>query len=437
MEIMSPSAFSQRAARSQGQPISELMHAALARPELISLAAGFVDNPSLPVEPTRQALEFLLSKPNQAQSALQYGTNAGYLPLRDRVLADQQRSDGHPAAMRDVTVDQVVITAGSNELLHLLVDTLCDPGDIILCPAPCYFVFLGIAANLGVRTIGVATDDDGLAPEALDEQLAELDAAGELPRVKAVYITPYFDNPSSVTLSEPRRAPIVELVKRWSARQQIYILEDCAYRELRYEGADIPSLRAYDDDGQTVVVTHTFSKSYSPGIRVGYGILPTSLVTPLLAQKGNINFGSSNFCQHLISTVLELDLLAPHVAQLRAVYTHKRDAMLAALDRHLAGVPGCRWQRPRGGLYVWLELPPHIDTDLHGDLCQQAMQQGVLYVPGKYCYPTAGHAPANNRIRLSFGVQPPDRIEQGIAALAAAVRAQLDSAKTASHRRPK
>jgi 2-aminoadipate transaminase len=423
--------LSQRAGRSAGQPISALMQQALAHPELISLAAGFVDQQSLPVEPTRAALEALLSEPAAGRAALQYGTNAGYPPLREQLLARLAADDGAHAA-RGIALDQVVVTAGSNELLHLLVDTLCDPGAIILCAAPSYFVFLGMAANLGVTTLPVETDDQGLIPEALEEQLARLDVVGELPRVKAIYVVSYFDNPAGVNLSAERRPKLVEIARRWSRGHRIYILEDVAYRELRYAGDDLPSIRAFDSTGETVVLTHTFSKSYSPGIRVGYGVLPRDLVEPVLNQKGNIDFGSSNFCQHLMSKVLELGLFDAHVQRLRDAYRVKLQAMLDAADRHLAPLPGVRWIRPTGGLYVWLQLDESVDTGPQGKLFDRAVVEGVLYVPGQYCFPSGGPPAPRNLIRLSFGVQSPERICQGIAALARAIRSTAECAVAAN-----
>jgi 2-aminoadipate transaminase len=419
--LVPPASLSQRAARAGGQPISYLMQHALAHPEVISLAAGFVDQQSLPVAATLAAAQSLLAEPLRGRAALQYGTTAGYGPLREELLQRLVEADGLTAAEANLSVDQVVVTAGSNELLHLLADTLFDPGDIVICAAPSYFVFLGMATGMGVRTIGAEMDEDGIIPEAVDEQLARLHRAGELPRVKAIYVVSYFDNPSSVTLTKERRGPLVEIAQQWSKHHRIYVLEDAAYRQLRYEGDDLPSLRAYDPAGETVILTETFSKSFSPGIRVGWGVLPRPLVGPLLDQKGNVNFGSPNFTQHLMAAVLEQGLFEEHVEQLRAAYRLKLAAMLAAADEHLASLPGVRWHRPDGGLYVWLQLPEELDAGPGGRLLGTALEEGVLYVPGEYCYPREGVRPRRNMIRLSFGVQSPERIRLGIEALARAV----------------
>jgi 2-aminoadipate transaminase len=419
--------FSRRAQWAAGQPISRLMHLALANPELISLAAGFVDQATLPVEAARQAAERVLLEPAYARAALQYGTTAGDARLRELVLDRFRHADGLPHATRGLAVDQVLLTAGSNQLLYLVAEALLDPGDIVLCAAPSYFVFLGILGSLGARAIGVASDERGLIPAALEEQLRRLERTGELDRVKAIYVTSYFDNPSSVSLSIERRPEVVEIAQRWTAEaktggSKIYVIEDTAYRDLRYAGEDLPSLRSFDEAGDTVIVAETFSKSFSPGIRVGWGILPPALVEPVSDLKGNIDFGSPHFAQRLMTAVLELGLWEPHVTVLRRSYQAKMEAMLAAADTFLANVPGVSWRRPSGGLYVWLRLPEGLDAGPSGSLFDAALAEGVIYVPGEYCFPSTGQAVAKNTIRMSFGVQSPEQIFRGVEALARAIR---------------
>jgi 2-aminoadipate transaminase len=420
MAINPDSLLSQRANWAEGQPISDLMARALANPHLISLAAGFVDQQSLPAEETRQALEALFADPAETRRALQYGTTPGYPPLREALLHLTRAADG--AALDDVTIDQLVLTAGSNQLLHLVVESLLDPGDIVLCASPTYLVFLGTLSNIGGRGIGVASDEDGLIPEALKETLAQLEAHGELPRVKAVYLVPYFDNPGGVTIPRRRREEIYEIVRQWSHKGRIRIIEDNAYRALRYAGDDVPSMLSLDEDGDTVVVAGTFSKSFSPGIRVGWGILPRDLVAPVCNQKGNIDFGSPNFSQHLMAKVLELDLYYPHVEVLRKTYREKLSAMLSAADEFLGPLPRVHWYRPSGGLYVWLHVPPQVDTGPTGTLFDAAVEEGMFYVPGQFCFPPEGEPVQKNTIRLSFGVQSPGGIRKGIEALARAIR---------------
>jgi 2-aminoadipate transaminase len=415
--------LSRRACWAGGETIaSVLMARTLANPELVSLAAGFVDYQTLPVEPTRTALDAIWSDAGLARTTLQYGTTIGYLPLREALLDRMLQADRRCGHELNLTVDRVVITAGSNQLLFLVGDTLLDPGDIVLCGAPSYFVFLGTLGNMGARAIGVEIDEHGLIPEALEAELARLAAADELGRVKLIYVTSYYDNPSGVSVPADRRAALVEIAQRWSRKGKIYIIEDAAYRELRYYGEDVASLRAFDPQGETVIHAGTFSKSFSPGVRVGWGMLPPKLVEPVLAQKGNLDFGSPNLNQLLMATVMRLGLLDAHVERLCQSYRQKIDAILAAADEFLAPIEGIQWVRPTGGLYVWLRLPEVIDTGLAGPLFDRAVAEGVLYVPGEYCYPKDHRPPTRNMLRLSFGIQSCESICQGIEALGQAIR---------------
>ncbi len=415
--------LSRRAERAGGQPIGELMHQALAKPELISLAAGFVDQASLPVEETMAAFQSLWKDAFEARAALQYGSTAGSPHFRQQLLARLSASDSGVAGFVQRSLDQVVVTAGSNQLLYLLTDTLCEPDDIILCAAPTYFVFLGMLQQLGVRAQGVAADGGGLVPDSLDGALAQLAAEGLLAKVKALYLCSYFDNPTGISLAPERRVAVLETLRKWSTQGRIHLIEDIAYRQLRFAGDDWPTVWAHDTSGETVILADTFSKCFAPGLRLGYAVLPRDLVGPIHDQKSNIDFGAPNLAQHLVSRVLDAGLLEPHVEQLREAYRAKRDAMLDACHRYLGSLPGVEWVHPAGGLYVWLTLPESMDTSLRGRLFPAALAAGVLYVPGGCCFPPTTAGPAGNHtIRLSYGVQSPERIALGIEKLAQAVR---------------
>jgi len=420
MAFTSP--LSRRAILAGGQPISTFMSRALAQPELISLAAGFVDQATLPLAAVDEAWRALAADTPEGHAALQYGTTAGYRPLREALLEEHRASDGDPESLRKLTPEQVIVTSGSNQVLHLLADTLFDPGDIVLCAAPTYFVYLGVCKNLQIRAISVACDDGGLMPDALEDRLREIAARGELERVKAIYVVSYFDNPSSITLSAERRAAVVGIAKRWSKSRRIYVLEDAAYRKLRYSGDDVPSMLAFDEECDTVVLTQTFSKSFSPGVRVGWGILPHELMGPVCDQKSNIDFGAPNFNQHLMYRVITSGVCEKQVALLQDTYRRKRDSMVAACNEHLTGIDGVHWLNPAGGLYVWLTVHPEIDAGFNGTLFDAALAAGVIYVPGEYSFAPEGVPVAHNTMRLSYGVQSPERIREGIKLLAGAIR---------------
>jgi 2-aminoadipate transaminase len=297
-------------------------------------------------------------------------------------------------------------------------EVLLDPGDLVVCAAPSYFVFLGMIESLGATTVGVEADEYGIVPEALDGTLTEFASAGKAARVKAVYVTSYFDNPAGVSVANDRRPALVDIARR----HKVYLIEDVAYRELRYHGEDLPSLRCYDTDGSTVIQAGTFSKSFSPGIRIGWGILPPALVAPVLIQKGHLDFGSANFNQILMAEVFARGQFDSHMERLRSCYRGKMAAAVEAVDEFLGPIHGVEYQRPDGGLYVWLRLPESIDTGLSGPLFDRAVREGVLYVPGEVCYPRAGVPAARNTIRLSFGIQSSETIRTGVELLARAIR---------------
>lgn len=422
--------LSAKALRVDEQPVSYLMALALERPELICLAAGFVDNETLPVRMAREVFDEMLSDPAAGRAALQYGTTIGYPPLRELLLDRFARREGLAAADLGLTPGHVVITSGSQQLLYLVSSVLLDPDDIVLLPRPAYFVYMGVLQLFGARVAGIDVDGEGLRADLLDRRLAALDDAGCLGRVKLLYVCSYFDNPTGLTLSARRRREIIEVVRRWRAKQQFYILEDSAYRDLVVDPADdVPALKAMDLANDLVVLTGTFSKPLSPGMKTGYGFLPDALLGPVLDEKSGHDFGSANLLQHAIYRLLASGRADRHVARLREVYRAKRDAMLAALDEEFGplGRSGeVVWTRPGGGLYVWLTLPAGMNTDLASPLFERCLEAGVIYVPGSFCYfAEPGFGVPRNHMRLSFGVPSVAQSREGIRRLARAVRQEM------------
>lgn len=418
-----PLKLSRRANRTPDSPISELIQQALATPGLISLAAGLVDEPSLPAAEVRRAAEQVLSDPATAQAALQYGSTQGYLPLREKVLERHCAADRAEAKQLGLTVDDVILTTGSQQILYLLGEAILDEGDIVITEAPSYFVYHSSLGSHGVRVLGVPMDEEGMDLAALESLLQRLDQQGELGRVKLIYTVDYFQNPTGLTLSESRRPQLIEVAKRYSRGQRILVLEDAAYRELRYEGEDLPSLKKFDPTNEYVITTATFSKPCAPGLKTGYAILPQGLMGPICAIKGNHDFGSSNLNQYLLNQIIASGDFDRHVEQLRQVYQSKRDVMLGELTKEFADWPEVRWTRPEGGLYVWLRFPKSIRTTSKGPLARKALAEGVIYVPGDFGYmaDNPDEIP-HNEVRLSFGVANTEQIREGIRRLRRACR---------------
>lgn len=420
-----PIPSSLRASQTGEAPISYFMQQGVENPNLISLAAGLADEDSLPVGDVRAVLADLLADTDAAQAALQYGTTQGYAPLRAKLYDHILALDGLTAGQAAFGAEDIVVSTGSQQLLYMIGELLLDPGDIVITEAPSYFVYHGILASLGVRTLTVPMDEDGMDTHALETLLQKLDASGLLGRVKLIYTVDYYQNPTGLTLSLPRRRRLLELAQRFSRSQRLLVLEDAAYRELGFEGSDVPSIKSLDVKNEYVVLAMTFSKPLSPGLKTGYAVLPRDLVAPLLCFKGNHDFGSSNFNQHLIDRLLKNGDYQKHVARLRGVYQAKRNTLLAALAEEFPQATSpIRWTYPAGGMYVWVSFPRHIATGPGSPLMEAALREGILYVPGEFCYvadSTGGKRP-NHEIRLCYGVACHNELREAVRRLGRAVR---------------
>ncbi len=412
--------LSSRGQRAREQPISYLISAALGNPELVNLAAGLVDPWTLPAAETGAIANKIMADPARAVMALQYDGTSGNKPLRQRVLRHLEELDHLEPGGLGLGAEQILLTTGSQQALYLIGDVLIDPGDLVIVESPSYFVYTGTLEAFGAKLVGVPMDQGGMDVDALERLLGQMEADGRLDRLKLIYCTSYYQNPTGLSLSAERRPRLVELARRFSRRHRLLILEDAAYRELRYDGEALPSIKRFDPANQYTILTQTFSKPFAPGIKLGYTAMPADLAEPVLRQKGNHDFGSSSLCQQIALEALESGVYHQHVEELCRMYRRKRDATVSAIEKHLvAAHPSVRYVHPHGGLYVWVTLPEGMDTSRHGRLFAAALERGVLYVPGDYCFGEENLS--RHQLRLSFGQVALERIETGIQRLAAAV----------------
>lgn len=415
--------WSAKARRTKDQPISYLIGEAMRNPTLINLAAGLVDPWSLPVDECLKITAKIFSDLGHGRRALQYDTTIGLADLRRRCIAHLAELEEVPADHLGYSADEIVVTTGSQQALYLIGDVLVDPGDIVIAANPSYFVYTGTLQSLGAKVLTVPMDQDGMDVNAVSALLERLEKQGEIDKVKLVYCTSYYQNPTGLTLSAERRPRLLELVKKYSHKHRILLLEDAAYRELRYDGPAHRSIKSYDTDNLFVATSYTFSKPFAPGLKLGYTVMPKDLHHAVSQQKGNHDFGSSSLAMHIAAEAMAGGTYASHVEELRQVYRDKRDRLLIALRDAFGDTPGVAWTVPSGGLYVWLSLPTGVDTSRQGPMFRAAIDAGVLYVPGEYCFQPdeAGHVPQNH-LRLCFGQVHPDQIEPGIERLAKVVR---------------
>ncbi len=398
--------------RATAPSITALMRAALETPGLLSLAAGFTDNASLPVTALSEALRrVIVQAPDRGY--LQYGTNAGRSGLRAGLAGRMLRQDGRaveaedPAALARWT-ERVFVTNGSQQALYLAVQTLCDPGDIILVDRPTYFVFLDLLAGLGVEARSLPVDAAGkLDPQALRNLLAGMRADGSRARLKAVYFIGWFSNPSGRTVRVEEGRALAAALRAEDC--VVPVIEDAAYREMGYElGSASTRAGVLSDtawDGFPRLYCGTLTKPFATGLKVGFGVCDhQAWRDAMLHVKGHQDFGSGNFVQALLEDAIASGVYDDQLAVLRRVYREKRNALHAALVAGgLAGL-GWRWAVPEGGLYLWLEGPAGLDTAGDSDFCRACLREGVLYVPGALCH---GDAPPRHTVRLSFGVLSP------------------------------
>jgi 2-aminoadipate transaminase len=421
-----PLRLSAKASRTADSPINALIAAKLANPDLVNFAAGLVDEATLPVEEVSAITQRLFGDARRGQRALQYGTAIGLRELREALIAHLERLDGRHVGDLGLSADDVLVSTGSQQALYLIADVLLDPGDIVITANPSYFVFTGALQSMGARVLAVPMDDAGMDVDAVERLLEQLKAKGELPRVKFIYCTSFFDNPTGLSLSTPRRKRLVEIVQRFSTAHRILILEDAAYRELQYDGAPLPSIKSFDADNQFTIITQTFSKPFAPGIKLGYTAMPPDLLDQVLRQKGSHDFGSSNLCQEIALETMTDGSYVRHLEVLKDEYRRKRDATLAALRANLTETAELHWTHPSGGIYVWLTLPPHVDTSRAGRLFDRCVKYGVLYVPGAYSFnPDAQGRTPNHHMRLCFGQVTFEEIAPGIERLASAIMEEM------------
>ncbi|MDQ8205424.1 PLP-dependent aminotransferase family protein [Pelagicoccus sp. SDUM812003] len=391
-------AFSQLGSRQVESDIARLMTMAIERPELLSLAAGFTDNDTLPLEEVTKVAVELGEEGNR--SVLQYGANQGRLELRQQIVSRLERQDGRmPGAY---SAENCLVTNGSQQSLYLAVQTLCDPGDVVLVEQPTYFVFLEMLRGLGVEAVPMPMGSDGdVDVEGLRQQLAGFADKGELARVKAVYLVSYFANPSGHSVSSDCKDAIVSLLAEHGG--SIAIFEDAAYRELYYKQPfEAEScIQKANAEQVPLLYTSTLTKPFASGLKVGYAICThRDWLNRMLAVKGQQDFGTVNYAQAILCRVFEKGLFDQRLETLRQSYHEKMLCLHQTLLQGL-GPHGWAWEEPRGGLYIWVNAPSGIETDFDSVFHAHATQAGVMYVPGDLC---DANRKRSNKIRLSFGV---------------------------------
>jgi 2-aminoadipate transaminase len=399
--------FSSRAASAKRSTIRELLKLT-EQPDIISFGGGLPAPETFPHEELAAiAQELLLKEPH---NVLQYGTTEGSRTLRTEVakwLGDQNIH---------VTLDDLLVTSASQQGLDLICKAFFDPGDAVFCGLPTYLGAVQAFSLFQVTKIGVPLEDDGMDIDELESRIVAARREGR--RMKGIYVIPDFQNPSGITLSLEKRQRLLEVARAYD----LLIFEDNPYGHLRFSGEPIPSIFSLDDEGRTIMLL-TFSKVLAAGLRLAVMVARGDLMDVLVRVKQPTDLCTSKFTQMIAARFMQRHGLDRHLAEIRPIYRAKKEAMVAALAKHMPNEEGLRWTNPDGGLFVWVWLPEGVDAE---EMLPRAIAHKVAYVPGASSYVDGG---GRNTMRLAYSLCSPEQIDEGIRRLADVVTETIASCK--------
>ena len=368
---------------------------------VISFAAAHGAEELTPPDLVRRAADAVLRR--EGGRLVQYGSTDGYLPLK-AYLQTRLRRDGIP-----VELDEILVTHGCQQSLDLLRRALVSPGETVVCENPTYTGLWNVFEAPGVRLLGVPVTAEGMDLDALE---ALLDST----RVKLIFCSPSFQNPTGHSMPLAARQRLLELAMRF----QVPIVEDDVYGALRYRGRALPPLKALDIAG-LVIYLNSFSKVGLPGLRVGWIVASRPVIERLRWAKQRADLHTNLLGQAVVQELGCRGWLDKWIRKTCKVYQHKQDVLRRASERHFP--PEVRVSYPEGGMSVWVELPAGLDA---AELLVKARERRVIFAPGRYFY---FQNPKHNALRLCYTALPDDKIEKGIAILGELLRAELRRAK--------
>jgi 2-aminoadipate transaminase len=402
MEMDWSSYLAPRTAGMQSSAIREILKLTQ-QPGVISFAGGLPASEFFPLEEIETTCCAIIRQ--DGAQALQYTVTEGHPPLK-AYLAAKMSAHGAPVAP-----ENILVVNGSQQGLDLIGKLFLDAGDTVIVSRPTYLGAIQAWNAYEARYQTVSLDDDGMVVDeiepAYERTLAE---TGRPP--KFVYVLPNFQNPAGTSLSMDRRRRLAEI----ATKLNLPVIEDDPYGQLRYEGEDLPPV--YAAIPERTVHLSTFSKTLTPGLRLGWIICDAALIRRFVQAKQGCDLHTGTLAQYIAGGICEQGLLEPHVERLRGVYKARRDTMLDALAEFWP--EGCSWTHPKGGLFLWARVPESIDTE---EFLKVAVEEKVAFVPGVnfYAHRDGGH----NCMRLNFSYCPPDVIVEGVRRLGVALKRAL------------
>ena len=405
--------FASRTRVMKSSAMRDLM-AITARPEVISLAGGLPDTSTFPPESFAAATRRIAEE--SCARALQYGPTEGLDETKacivEAMAAEGMRVDG----------DDLIVTTGGQQVIDLVTKVLIDPGDVVIAEGPTYPGAVPVFSSYEADVVQIDMDSEGMRIDLLESTLDRLERDGRRP--KFIYTVPTFQNPAGVTLSAPRRTRLVEVARE----RELLVLEDNPYGLLRFEGPAPEPLYSLDG-GVYVMYLGTFSKTLSPGIRLGWVAAPGPVLEKINLGKQAADLCTSTLSQLMVQAYFEQGHWSDYVASLVELYRGRRDTMLDALAEHFP--PQAEWTRPAGGLFVWVTLPDFIDTT---DLLARVLRENVAFVPGEAAYLDGR---GRSSLRLSFSACGHDEIREGIRRIGEVATEQVELYGTLTGERPR
>jgi 2-aminoadipate transaminase len=393
--------YSKAALNMKRSEIRELLKLAR-RPNTISFAGGLPDPETFPVKDLEDISCQILRE--KGAIALQYGPTEGETPLREEIAKWMRREKA------TIKLENILITAGSQQGLDIVSRVFLDPNDIVVMELPSYIGGLQAFNAYRARMMGVPQDGEGMRMDLLEKVLAKLAKKNKKP--KFIYVVPDFQNPSGVTMTLERRKRLLELAYQY----EVPILEDSPYRDLRFAGETVPAIYSLDNQDQ-VIVLGTLSKLLCPGLRIAWIMAPIEWMDRMVVAKQGMDLCSPTYTQLIAAEYLKRGLLPKQIERIRKLYGRKLKVMLQTLKKYMP--KGVKWSKPRGGLFLWIELPPKMNTN---DLFPKAIENKVAYVVGSafHC-----NGKGQNTMRINFSYPSEQQIVEGIQRLANMIKENM------------
>jgi DNA-binding transcriptional MocR family regulator len=386
--------FANRMDNIKGSAIRELLKLT-EEPDIISFAGGLPAPELFPLKEIEEVAVKVIRE--EGRAALQYSTTEGFLPLREKIVERMKK------VKVECKPNDILITSGSQQGLEFSGRIFVNEGDVIICESPSYLGALNAFKAYLPKFVEIPMDDDGMIIEELEKALEQN------PNAKFIYTIPDFQNPTGRTMSLERRKKLLELAYKYN----IPVVEDNPYGELRFEGEILPAIKSFDTKG-LVIHLGTFSKTFCPGVRLGWVVASPEILSKYIVVKQGADLQSSTISQREVSKFLEMFDLDAHIENLIKIYRKRRDLMLETMEKEFPA--GVTFTRPAGGLFTWVTFPAHLDA---AEVMKKSIEQKVAFVPGQSFFPNGEF---KNHGRFNYSNMPEEKIVEGIKRLGKVLR---------------